>query len=200
MMAYICSMNIRTNRINQIEGPVEAAARHPYILLLLLFYSVAGVAAGVSAARLAQPAAGTGELAGFFSGLAQGDYRIFPVVLRSAVLNLLFYLLACLPRLWPPLIMIGGLSLTLKGVCLGVSLSCLWGEMGLRGLALGLPLAVIPALFCLAALTLRIVADAKGRIGLAEGSLSLRSWGFLAICVMLESAVAPVALRAFLRK
>lgn len=173
---------------------------HPYILLFLLFYAVAGMAAGVSAAGMARPQAGTGELAAFFAALPGGRYHVLPVVLRSAALNLGFYCLASLPRLWPPLLLLGGLSLSLKGFCLGVSLHCLFSEMGLFGLALGTPLCMLPAFFCMGALALRILADVRARSGLAQGGLALRSWGFLACCIILESAVAPVALRAWLVK
>lgn len=193
-------MNIRSSRIQQIEGPVQAAARHPYILLLLLFYSVAGTAAGVSAAGLFAAEAG-GELAAFFDALPDGSYQVLPPLIRAAALNLLLYCLACLPRLWPPFLPIGGLCVSLKGFCLGFSLRCVLSELGLwRGLALGLPLCILPALFCLAGLALRMLADAKEKAGLLQGGLALRSFGYLAVCILLESAAAPVALRAFLRK
>mgnify|MGYP000887666147 CR=1 FL=1 len=193
-------MNIRSNRIQQIEGPVQAAARHPYILLLLLFYSVAGTAAGISAAGLFAAESGGGELAVFFGTLPGGDYQVLAPFLRSAALNLLFYCLACLPRLWPPLLPIGALCVSLKGFCLGVSLRCLLAELGLWGLALGLPLCILPALFCLASLALRMLADTREKAGLPQSGLALRSFGYLAVCILLESAAAPVALRAFLRK
>jgi len=191
-------MNIRTNRIKQIEGPVNVAVRHPCILLLLLFYAVAGIAAGVSAAGMAQ--SGAGELADFFNMLSEGDYSIFPAILRSVALNLLFYIFACLQRLWPPLIIVGGLSVSMKCLCMGVSLTCLIGELGLRGVAMGVPLCIVPALFCVAALTLRMLADINKKTGLINGKLALRSWGCFAICVLIESAAAPVALRAWLLK
>lgn len=192
-------MNIRSNRIQQIEGPAQAAARHPYILLLLLFYSVAGTAAGVSAAGMFAAEAGD-ELAAFFGALPEGSYQVLPPLIRAAALNLLLYCLACLPRLWPPLLPIGALCVSLKGFCLGVSLRCLLTELGLWGLALGLPLCILPALFCLAGLALRMLADAREKAGPLQSGLALRSFGYLAVCILLESAAAPVALRAFLRK
>ncbi|MEA4970447.1 MAG: hypothetical protein VB051_07965 [Candidatus Pelethousia sp.] len=178
---------------------MQAAARHPYILLLLLFYSVAGMAAGVSAAGLFAAEAG-GELSAFFGALPGGSYQVLPPFIRAAALNLLLYCLACLPRLWSPLLPIGALCVSLKGFCLGVSLRCLLVDLGLWGLALGLPLCILPALFCLAGLALRMLVDAREKAGLLQGGLTLRSFGYLAVCILLESAVAPVALRAFLRK
>lgn len=191
-------MNIQANRLKQPAGPAEAVARHPYILLLLLFYAVAGTAAGLSAAAVAQLV--PGELAAFFEAFAGGAYHVLPAFLRSAALNLLFYCLACLPRLWPPLLVVGGLSVSLKAFCMGVSLRCMLTELGIRGLALGLPLCVLPSLFCMAALALRMLADSKNEAGPLQGSLVLRSYGFLALCILLESAAAPVALRAWFIK
>lgn len=181
---------------------MQAVAQHPYILLLLLFYAVAGTAAGISAAGMAQTAQQpeAGELAAFFGALPQASYRVLPAFIRSAALNLLLYCLACLPRLWPPLLIVGGLSVSLKGFCLGVSMRYLVVELGFKGLALGTPLCLLPALFCMAALALRMLADANERTGLAQGGLALRSIGFLALCILLESAAAPVALRAWFLK
>lgn len=191
-------MSIRINRINQIEGPVQAAARHPYMLLLMLFYAVAGIAAGVSAAGMITGEAA--QLAAFFGELTDGGYQVLPPLIRSTALNLLLYCLACLPRLWPPLFVAGSLCISLKGVCLGVSLRCLLVELGVWGLVLGVPLCILPALFCMAALALQMLADAREKAGFLQGGLSLRSIGFLAVCILIESAAAPVALRAFLLK
>ncbi|MEA5059318.1 MAG: hypothetical protein VB049_04700 [Candidatus Pelethousia sp.] len=193
-------MSIQTNRLKQITGPVKTAVQHPYILLLLLFYAVAGIAAGVSAASRVQPQGNTGGLSAFFTALPSQTYHVFPAIVHSIAINLLLYCIACLPRIWPPLVAIGGLSVAFKGFCMGSSLSCLFGEMGLRGLALGTPLSILPALFCMAALAFRILADIRARSGLPQEGLSLRSWGLLAFCILLESAAAPVALRAWLVK
>lgn len=181
------------------QGPARAAAQHPYILLLLLFYLVAGTAAGLSSAQATQAQAQGGELARFFSALPQEAYHIFPAILHSAALNLLLYCLAYLPRLWPPLLVAGGLPVALKGLFMGISLHFLYIEMGLKGLGWGVPLCLMPALFCVAAFATRILADARGRAGEPDGGLSLRSYGFLALCVLLESAAAPLALRAWLK-
>lgn len=191
--------NRQISRSKPAQGPGRAAAQHPYILLLLLFYLVAGTAAGLSSAQAAQAQTEGGALVRFFTALPRETYQILPAILHSVALNLLLYCFTYLPRLWPPLLIAGGLPVAVKGLFMGISLYFLYNELGLGGLGWGVPLCLLPALFCVAAFAMRILADARGRVGEPDGGLSLRSYGFLALCILLESAATPLALRAWLK-
>ena len=196
MSAYICTMNIQQTSRAQPISPVKLIAGHPYFVFFLLFYVVAGITAGISTVH-AQ--AGGEALNLFFSALPQGSYRVLPAIVHAAALNILLYCLSCLPRIWRPLIAVSGLSAAAKGFCMGASLTCMIGELGMRGLAWGVPLCILPAFLCIGALMLRMLADMRQREGAPDCGLTPRAMGLMALCILVEGAAAPVALKAWLQ-
>lgn len=179
------------------KGPMELLAQHPYLLLYLAFFLVAGVAAGVSTARMAQD--GEPVLQGAFSQLESGGYQVWPGLLHCAALNILLFEMAFIPRCWPPLLVVSGLPVALKGFFMGAGIFFLEQELGLSGLGWSVPLCVAPGLFLAAGVTLRILADMSERAGQPTEGLPQRAAGFVVLCILVESGAAPAALRAWLK-
>lgn len=192
------NMNIQhSSRIRLSKGPIQVLAQHPYLLLYLAFFLVAGVAAGISTAKMTQD---TGPvLLGAFSQLQSGTYQLWPGLLRSAALNLLLFEMAYIPKLWPPLIVVSGVPVGLKGFFMGAGIFYLEQELGMKGLGWSIPLCVAPGFFLVAGVILRILSDASERVGQPVDGLTQRAAGFVLVCVLLESGAAPAALRAWLK-
>ena len=186
------SMGIQqTGYFKNSEDLLQAFFRHPYLILLLLFYFIAGTAAGISLAKTAE-AQLVGAVPELFLSAAQAEsYQLLPALLHSAALNLLLYCAAYLPRLWRPLFVAGGLSIGLKGAFMGTALYFLFHSLGAKGLAWGVPLCLAPGLLCGAAITLRLL----GEVGVDNRGLGPRSVACLIFCIILESAAAPAILR-----
>lgn len=176
---------------------MELLAQHPYLLLYLAFFLVAGVAAGVSTARMAQEAEPI--LPKAFSQLQNGAYQLWPGLLHAVALNGFLYMLAFAPGLWPPLLVASGVPVALKGFFMGAGIFYLEQELGLAGLGWSIPLCVAPGLFLVAGVILRVLSDVSDRAGQPVDGLPQRAAGFVLLCILLESGAAPAALRAWFK-
>lgn len=179
------------------KGPLTLLGQHPYLLLYLAFFLVAGVAAGVSTAKMAQDTEPV--LVGAFSRLQGGTYQLGPGLLHSIALNLLLFMLAFIPRLWPPLLVASGVPVALKGFFMGAGIFYLEQELGLQGLGWSIPLCVAPGLFLVMGVLLQVLSDLNERAGQPVDGLPQRAAGFVLVCILLESGAAPAALRAWLK-